>query len=304
MVEAAAIRSAAPWRRYRVTHTTRYRFDDWVTACSGEVRIRPRTLDDQRCDFHQLVFRPYTTGKSEDADEFGNGVSAFEIGSRMMTLEITGNNVVRRRAPAWPEPDAAPTVATARQSIVEGATGAGAFLAFDRRTRANGEMAGLARQLLPDERSLGAALPDLAAYIFEKFRYDPAATTVEDTAESCFQLGAGVCQDFAHLAVALCRSRGLAARYVSGYLDTSRMRGPERVIGGDASHAWVSVLVPGLGWLDIDPTLGRIADDGHIVVAWGRDYGDISPVRGRFDGGRVIRLEVSVDVSPEEAPPR
>jgi transglutaminase-like putative cysteine protease len=137
--------------------------------------------------------------------------------------------------------------------------------------------------------------------IFREFRYDPRATTVSTPIQKVLDLKAGVCQDFAHLMIAALRSKGLSARYVSGYLETLPPPGKPRLVGADASHAWVSLYVPDTGWLDLDPTNNLVPGERHITVSWGRDYRDVTPVRGVVLGGGANTLEVSVDVAPEGA---
>jgi transglutaminase-like putative cysteine protease len=142
------------------------------------------------------------------------------------------------------------------------------------------------------------AVSELTERIFVDFLYDPGFTTVMTPLEEVLRFRRGVCQDFAHLAIGCVRSVGLAARYVSGYLETSPPEGEERLIGADASHAWLSVYVPGWGWLDVDPTNDQIVGATYVTAAWGRDYADVSPLKGIvFGGGDSNLLEVSVDVS-------
>ena len=151
----------------------------------------------------------------------------------------------------------------------------------------------------------GAPLVDavlgLTARIHADFAYDPGVTTVTTPVDEVLRHRRGVCQDFAHLAVACVRSMGLAARYVSGYLETAPPPGGERLVGADASHAWLSVFVPGWGWLDLDPTNDRMVGPTYVTTAWGRDYGDVSPLKGIvFGGGESHTLDVAVDVRPVE----
>jgi transglutaminase-like putative cysteine protease len=152
----------------------------------------------------------------------------------------------------------------------------------------------------PPGRALTDSLLDFTARIHNDFRFDSKATNVRTAPEEVLRLRRGVCQDFAHLQVACLRSIGLAARYVSGYLRTYPPPGRPRLVGADASHAWVSVYCPGAGWLDVDPTNNLIPFQSHVTLAWGRDYGDVSPVRGVILGGRDHKLEVGVDMEPLE----
>ncbi len=147
-------------------------------------------------------------------------------------------------------------------------------------------------------RSLLDAAADLTRRIYHDFKYDPKTSTITTTLPEIMKLRAGVCQDFAHLQIGCMRSMGLPARYVSGYLLTTPPPGKPRLIGADASHAWLSVYLPDFGWLDLDPTNNMIPTDKHITVAWGRDFGDVSPLRGVILGGGHHVVDVSVDVAP------
>jgi transglutaminase-like putative cysteine protease len=141
------------------------------------------------------------------------------------------------------------------------------------------------------------ALEDLAQRIYTDFAYTPGATSVTTSAEEVLVKRSGVCQDFAHLAIGCLRSLGMAARYVSGYLETDPPPGRPRMQGADVSHAWASLFVPEAGWVDVDPTNNQLVNDRYITTAWGRDYGDVPPLKGViFTEGTSHDLEVVVDV--------
>jgi transglutaminase-like putative cysteine protease len=153
----------------------------------------------------------------------------------------------------------------------------------------------------PSGRSLLEALTDLTSRIHSDFAYEPGATSVRTTLTELLQRRKGVCQDFAHLAVGCLRSLGLAARYVSGYLETVPPAGKARLVGADVSHAWPSVFVPDAGWVDFDPTNNRFVSDRYVTNAYGRDYGDVSPLKGViYTESKRSELHVSVDVVPVE----
>jgi len=153
-----------------------------------------------------------------------------------------------------------------------------------------------ARESFPPGRNLLAAVLELTARIHRDFKFDPTATTVATPLARVLEQRRGVCQDFAHLQIACLRSLGLPARYVSGYLETVPPPGQAKLLGADASHAWVSFFCPGLGWIDVDPTNNLLPSMQHITLGWGRDYGDVSPIRGVLVGGEEHTLTVSVDV--------
>jgi transglutaminase-like putative cysteine protease len=169
------------------------------------------------------------------------------------------------------------------------------------RIRASEEFAAYARQSFTPGRPFAEALLDLTARINREFSFDSKATNVRTPTEEVFRKRRGVCQDFAHLQIACLRSLHLAARYVSGYLRTYPPPGRARLVGADASHAWVSAYCPDSGWLDMDPTNNVVPSEGHVTIAWGRDYGDVSPLRGLILGGRDHTLKVGVDMKPLDA---
>ena len=166
------------------------------------------------------------------------------------------------------------------------------------RIRIRPEFASYARQSFTPGRAMPDALLDLTARIHKDFRFDSKVTNVRTPTEEVFRKRRGVCQDFAHLQIACLRSLNLAARYVSGYLRTYPPPGKPRLVGADASHAWVSAYCPGVGWIDMDPTNNVVPSNGHVTLAWGRDYSDVSPLRGLILGGGAHVLKVAVDMEP------
>jgi transglutaminase-like putative cysteine protease len=236
-------------------------------------------------------------------DFFGNPVSVFTIREPHNELKIEAlSQVALDDHPAgWPEHS--PSWEEATRSLpadlsVEGLD-AYQFVFESPRVRPGAEFAEYACQSFVPDRPLTEALLDLTARIHEEFCFDAKATNVRTSPEEVLRQKRGVCQDFAHFQVACLRSLGLPARYVSGYLRTYPPPGRARLAGADASHAWVSVYCPGAGWLDVDPTNNLIPSQSHITLAWGRDYGDVSPVRGVILGGRDHKVEVAVDMEPD-----
>jgi transglutaminase-like putative cysteine protease len=171
--------------------------------------------------------------------------------------------------------------------------------AFDTRlTAVNAGLLAYARASFVRGRALLACARDLNTRIYHDFTYDGEATDTTTTVAQAFELRAGVCQDFAHVGIACMRAMGLAARYVSGYLLTHPPPGKERLVGADASHAWFSVWIPTLGWIDFDPTNNVLPGREHITTAWGRDFADVSPLHGIVTGGSASEVDVAVDVIP------
>jgi transglutaminase-like putative cysteine protease len=146
-------------------------------------------------------------------------------------------------------------------------------------------------------RALRDAVEDLMHRIYADYQYDPGFSNIATPLKDVIKHRKGVCQDFAHLAIACLRMQGIAARYVSGYLETLPPPGKQKLVGADASHAWFSVFIPHQGWIDFDPTNAKIPEEQHITVAWGRDYADVAPLKGViFGGGKKHKLHVAVDV--------
>jgi transglutaminase-like putative cysteine protease len=158
------------------------------------------------------------------------------------------------------------------------------------------ELGDYGRQSFTPDRPIVEALRDLTHRIHSDFSYDPAATTVKTPIAEAFKQRRGVCQDLAHVMLGCLRPLGIAARYVSGYLRTHKREGQPKLVGADASHAWVSVYCGESGWIDADPTNDLLPSMEHITVAWGRDFGDVCPVAGMFVGGGSHRLTVAVNV--------
>lgn len=288
-------------RTYRVRHTTRYRYEPPVWASHTLAHLRPRTTPTQRVLGHDLSVSP-PARRWSSTDAFGNGVDHLLVDTSHDTLEVTATSEVILRPPAlpvgrwWDRPWPEVVEATATDSTPDGLEGRWCRLP-SRHTPTGGAVAGFARDLFGTGRTLGEALGDLVTTIHREFRFDPSVTDVSTPVTEVLAHRHGVCQDFAHLTLAVLRSVGLGARYVSGYLETDPPPGSERLVGADASHAWVGVWLPGRGWVDLDPTNGLVSPDRHITVAWGRDYGDVAPLRGVVTGPPVTQhLEVAVDV--------
>lgn len=289
--------------RYAVSHLTTYSYDDEVTDSLGIAHVAPRVLPWQDVLASEVVVAPEPVDLSHDVDCYGNTATYFQVTQPHRELAIESRCEVAVRVPAY---DAeALDLAWERARPLLDQTRPGAWRATDFAVASTGveqtaeARAYAAASLLPG-RPIGEAVTDLMHRIHADFRYDAAVTTVTSTVEETFRQRAGVCQDFAHLTIACLRAHGLAVRYVSGYLATEPAPGQERVVGADASHAWAAVWLPGSGqWLAIDPTNDQWVGDRYVTVAWGRDYGDVPPVKGViFTEATRSTLRVSVDVAP------
>jgi transglutaminase-like putative cysteine protease len=286
---------------YRIVHRTNYRYNAPVSRCRNEAHLRPRDTPRQHCVASDLVVDPTPTSWSERSDYFGNPVLSFVVDGPFSELTVTSTSSVSVSG-SEPLPPTGPGWEEVRHSLTTDlSTDILAVREFCFESPLVPPSAGVhayAEPSFPTGRPVDDAIADLTERIFHDFIYDPGFTTVTTPLQDVLRFRRGVCQDFAHLAIGCFRSMGLAARYVSGYLETAAPEGGERRIGADASHAWASVFVPGWGWLDVDPTNDKIVGSTYVTTAWGRDYSDVSPLKGIvFGGGNSHLLDVSVDVT-------
>jgi transglutaminase-like putative cysteine protease len=286
---------------YRVTHTTTYCYGKVVSLCHNLVHLTPRTSTRQTCLSCQLQVTPSPKLFVEQADFFGNRATYFMVEEPHEQLAVKAVSETKVMPFAVPQAAVTPPWENVRAELEQDRSSQGleaCQFAYDSPyVKASPELAGYAAPSFPAGRPMLEAARDLTRRIHEDFRYDPKATTVATPLHEVLEIRRGVCQDFAHLQIGCLRALGLSARYVSGYLRTFPPPGQERLVGADASHAWLSVYCPGLGWVDLDPTNDLIPSDGHLVLAWGRDYGDVSPVKGVNLGGGRHAVDVGVDVA-------
>lgn len=289
--------------KYHIQHTTRYVGSEPVSVGHNEAWLTPRSTLLQRTESHALRIIPPPSILSTRTDYFGNTVTQFSFNQGYDALTVTAISEV--------EVDPRPVVANGlawdevSKALVQHGSAfdlsAFEFVFNSQRCRSRPEFFEYTRPAFPAGRPLRECLLDLLARFHNDFKFDPQATTVTTPVEQVFQQRKGVCQDFAHLLIAMLRSQGLAARYVSGYLRTLPPPGKPRLVGADASHAWVSVYAGEEVWIDIDPVMGKFVESDHITVAWGRDYGDVTPLKGVYIGGGTHQLTVSVDVEEQLA---
>ena len=276
-------------------HTTEYHFNRPVSACRLEARLRPRQMDGQKCDHFQIVTQPLSDDQHSVLDFLGNPVDYLLIQSELQRLLISAISTVEiKRLAAVPEVASIPW----QNAVSENARHPDRQL-FCQATALvpiGGKLSDYARALFVQDKPLLMAVADLSDQIHRDLRFKAGITDVSTPASTVLDRRQGVCQDFTHLALACLRSLGLSARYVSGYVHTAAFRGKAHRIAQDASHAWFEIHDPQCGWVGVDPTNGRRVDDRYVVVAWGRDYDDICPLRGTFAGGTTQSLHVSVDV--------
>lgn len=288
---------------YNITHTTTFQYAGRVTISHHAAHLRPRRAPRQTVKRHRLKVTPKASDERSGHDYFGNPQNFFVVEGHHNRLEVTALSEVE--VEAAPERDPALSLPWEKLSYTFGEEGLllddqAHFILDSPLIRANVEMAEYTRPFFPAGRPVLEGAKALCAAIHRDFAFDPAATTVSTPLEEVFRKRRGVCQDFAHLQIGCMRSRGLPARYVSGYILTKPPPGQERLLGSDASHAWVGVYCgPDLGWVEMDPTNDLITSDQHVTLAWGRDYDDVTPLRGQITGTGSHNLFVAVDVVPK-----
>jgi transglutaminase-like putative cysteine protease len=287
---------------YSITHRTVYEYAAPVTTSHHVARLEPRSLAMQAQENFSLKIFPEPALRKARTDYFGNRLCFFSVQEVHSKLEIITHSRVAVSAKKLPAPGQSPAWENAAQmfrdpvspEVVEPYQ----FIFDSPQVRASFQLADYARESFGKDTPLLAGTLDLTRRIFEDFKFDPKATTVATPLEEVWEKRRGVCQDFAHLGIACLRSLGLPARYVSGYLRTRPPEGKPRLVGVDASHAWFAIFCPGLGWFDFDPTNNVQPAEDHITVAYGRDFGDVSPVAGILTGGGRHDVKVAVDVEP------
>jgi transglutaminase-like putative cysteine protease len=286
--------------KYRVIHTTEFLYETRVGLCYNEARLLPRELPHQKVLSAELQIGPLPNDHYERLDYFGNRTAYFSIQQPHDRLVVTAISEVEvGKSNLFDSAESLPWEGVRdRLRSDRSARGMEAF-----QFTLDSPMVGVddlltdyARPSFPPGRALAEAVRDLMQRIFREFKYDPEFSTLATPLKEVLAHRSGVCQDFAHLAIGCLRAQGLAARYVSGYIETQPPPGHERLVGADASHAWFSVYQPGAGWLDFDPTNNQLPGDRHITVAWGRDYADVTPLKGVAYGGGEHELKVAVDV--------
>jgi len=286
---------------YRITHSTRYSYPSPVTQCFTEARLTPREFPGQLVREHSLQVTPYPAFLNERKDYFGNDVSTFAVFERHDRFSAIASSVVEVQpvrvdvlsSPPW-------EVVCERLALPLDADSIAAseFIFDSPYISALAELREYARPTFTPGRPLLCALQELTTRIHAEFKYQPKSTSIDTPLLEVLHNRRGVCQDFAHLMIGALRSLRLSARYVSGYI-----RSGPRFQGAAASHAWVAAFDPVNGWLGFDPTNNMMTSDAHITLAWGRDYSDVTPVKGLTLGGGGQSVEVEVRVQSLEQGP-
>jgi transglutaminase-like putative cysteine protease len=285
---------------YLVEHKTVYDYGEPVSVCQNEARLRPRNFERQQCTLSKLEINPKPSDIRQREDFFGNRVTYFAIDQPHTVLSVVSTsevdvaacaNDIKSNTTAWDK-----VVRRLRSDLQEDILVARQYTLNSPMVMRSRELQTYAERSFAEGRPVVEAVHDLMERIHRDFTYDPHFTTLATPLSDVLKHRRGVCQDFAHLAIGCLRAQGLAAKYISGYLETLPPPGQEKLVGADASHAWFSVYVPDTGWLDFDPTNNQMPMDQHITLAWGRDYSDVTPLKGVIFGGGKHDLKVQVNV--------
>ncbi len=285
---------------FDISHRTHYRYTSAVVQSLHLVHMSPRNLPGQTVRHHSLLVEPAPASRQDGIDAFGNFAVVLDIEAPHKEFVLLARSTVEKLAPAeidlaattpWDRLDDALLAAVGDRDV-----DVLLYRCASRLTGATLEIADYAEQSFTPDRPVLDAAMDLVMRIYDDFTFDPHATDVSTPLTQVFRDKRGVCQDFAHAALACFRALRVPARYVSGYLHTRPPPGRPKLQGADASHAWISVWSPEYGWVDIDPTNGIVVRDEHVTVAVGRDYDDVSPISGVLRGGGEHTVSVAVDV--------
>lgn len=283
--------------RLKVDHETAYAYAEPVLCSNHLAHLQPRDTARQHWLAHEIRIEPEPTCVQERLDLYGNRALAFSVEREYRSFRVVTAGTVDvsdQQVPSVSSPWE--TVAAAVPQHLEAAMYAFAspYALFDETVRL------YAARSFPEGRPILESCTDLMARIHADFRYAPGVTRIGDQPPEILRLRQGVCQDFAHLMIACLRSLGLPCRYVSGYLRTYPSPGQPKLVGCDATHAWVAAWCgPEGDWVEFDPTNDRLAGEDHVVLAWGRDFGDVSPLKGVVTGGGNSTLRVAVNVDPD-----
>jgi transglutaminase-like putative cysteine protease len=294
-------------RKYRIRHETRYEYAADVVHSHHLLHLVPRPAPFQECLEHEITVFPENHRRVNEIDVFGNPMIRIELAQPHRELRVVSEMQIE----VHPRPAVLLATTEPWEKVRDSFAYHGAWPSRDQldaarfrhespHVRVKQAFTEWSVACFPADQPLLQCAEALSTKLHKELKYVPGATNISTSATEVLEKRRGVCQDFAHLMIACLRSRGLAARYVSGYLRTNARAGEdgEKLVGADASHAWVSVWSPPFGWIDFDPTNGCFAGTDHVAVAWGRDFGDVSPLRGVILGGAQHQLSVAVEVEP------
>lgn len=290
--------------RYHIIHSTICQYDSPVSVCHYHAKLIPRRLPYQQCPWHEMTIRPEPLHRYVRQDAYGNATMYFEIEGSHVELEVISSSFVSVEPYTHPDASTSPPWESIRDACAAAewstASAAGEFCCDSPLIRANPTLRDYAQRSFPPGGAILVGALNLNHRICTDFTFDPQATNAATPIEEAWEKKRGVCQDYAQVMIACLRSIGLPARYVSGYLETLPPPGKQKLIGADASHAWLSLWCgEEFGWIDLDPTNDMIPSTRHITLAWGRDFSDVSPLRGVTLGAGNQKILVAVDVMPQ-----
>ncbi|MBX2842353.1 MAG: transglutaminase family protein [Flammeovirgaceae bacterium] len=286
--------------KFQVTHKTIYQYGGVVNLCFNEARMIPRNLPNQDCLKYELSVEPHPLDYDERIDFFGNKTAYFSIQEPHKELKVITKSEVEIRPYQLVNLNGSPTCSEIRKLFATSKDAAiidaKQYVFASPLINPFHEIREYAEISFWDDRPILEAAFELTQRIFKDFKFVPGFTSITTPLHEVAKHKKGVCQDYAQFAIACVRSMGLAARYVSGYIETLPPEGEEKLEGVDASHAWLSVFSPGFGWLDFDPTNNQIPKEQHVTVAYGRDYLDITPFKGVIYSSGKHKMKVEVDM--------
>ncbi len=286
--------------RYSVVHSTAFAYSQNASSSRSLMHLTPRRTPRQRVLDHRLAVDPTPMSWHRRDDWFGNHVSSFEVRGTHCGLTVVATSELEVDDPSPLAAELSPPWEDARELVSsphsDGDLSAAEFSAESPLVPVAPAYAALAATFFTPRRRIIDAAVEFNSFINRSFAYQAGVTTISTPVDDVLRDGRGVCQDFAHVAISSLRSLGLAARYVSGYVETESSRDGSRLTGADASHAWISLHCGDLGWVDLDPTNDCIAGVRHVMVAYGRDFADVSPIKGVIIGGGHQDVSVSVSV--------
>lgn len=283
---------------YDIRHKTTFSYEELVSVSHHVLHLTPRSHPLQTCIDSETIVEPAPAVGSVSEDYFGNPIQHLTIQQPHKRLVVDAHARVEVRRTECPVAiEQSDSWEAIRDLLIDEALAAYEYTFASPYVSGNDDVRDYALQSFQPGRPILEATMDLTSRIFGEFQYRGGVSDVSTPVTEVFAMRQGVCQDFAHFQIACLRSLGLAARYVSGYLLTRPPEGKEKLVGADASHAWVSVYAGDAGWVDFDPTNNAIPGVDHITFAWGRDYGDVSPINGFIVGGGAHQISVAVDVN-------
>lgn len=288
--------------KYRLHHKTTYAYNYPVAASHHTAILKPLNNETQSCSRFSLTVSPEPADIAERVDYFRNTSHLFSVQKPHDTLIVEASSTVETTQEAVDLQELVTPVSEIKSALADitrtDLIEAKEFLYETESTRKTDLIAKFGARFFPDDAKIGEGIQNMLKAFKEEFEFDPEASDIYTPVEQTLSNKRGVCQDFAHLMIAALRSQGLSASYASGYILTMPPPGQPRLVGADASHAWVSVYIPNHGWLDVDPTNKLVCAAQHIIVAYGRDFSDVSMLSGAVTGGGEQTIIVEVTMQP------